>query len=554
MKYTPHIFIGSILLLAAMLYAPAVGFDFVLLDDPMLVSENPLIIDPTLADVMNAVSSYDPELYVPLTTLSYQLESLLFGMKPWHFHAVNILLHIACITLVFFFIQRLTRSVFQATIVASLFAVHPINTETVIWISARKDLLSTFFALSSLMFYLRYRDTRKLLEFCACLLFFLLALLSKGTVLVLPGVFLLIDWWQKRKDGARAIIEKIPLAALSIIFFIIALVGKSVLIARASLADMILVAFRSIVFYLSLLFVPVKQSAIYVYEHAVSVASPDIAAAILTVIGLSSAAVLMRKRFPVVLFGWAWFLIWLLPSFFHYSHDGVTITVASDRYAYVAAIGIFCVIAWFAELLRSRVASYVWRRRALFACALCIVMLLSTLTVRRSQVWADGLTLSADVLSQYPREYHSRYNLALAYSMRGETEKAKTEYRATIDINPRFVNAYLNLGSLLAEGGDLSMAIAVFKEGIAARPDSPQLQYNLALSYHKLSQWDAAIHSYKEAISLEPLYRDAYRNLAVALGKKGLFAEALKTYASLAAIDPEFAQELTKKGVTLHQK
>lgn len=551
----PHLLaLAAILMLTTALYAQVIGFDFVLLDDPMLVSENPLIAEPSLSSAWTAVTSYDPELYVPLTTLTYLLESALLGMQPWHFHLVNMLLHLACVCCVFAFVRRITSSMTQAAIVATLFAVHPINTETVAWVSARKDLLSTFFSLSSILLYLGYREQGKRTTLAGCLLLFLLALLSKGTALMLPGILLLIDWKQKRSDRRSVVLEKIPFFALSILFFIIALMGKSVLVAHASVTDMALMAFRSTVLYVQLIFFPLHQSAIYLYERSVSITTPDIAASAIVVVALTAMALRFRSRYPAILFGWMWFILWLLPTYFHYSHDGVSVFVASDRYAYVAAIGIFLALASAIDALLQRLATSRSRRAALWVAMACITVLLCSLTLHRTRVWANGFTLSHDVLSQYPSEYHSRYNLALAYERRGQVENALREYRATITLRPQYVNAYVNLGALIAAQGDIASAIDIFMEGTRVRPDAPQLHYNLGLAYQHLSRWDEAIASYKRAIAIESMYREAYRNLATVYGEKKMYEEAVEAYASLASIDPSFAEELKGMGITVRRK
>jgi dolichyl-phosphate-mannose--protein O-mannosyl transferase len=132
---------------------------FVNLDDPLLVTQNPHMQHASVANIGYVFTHLDPELYIPLTFLSYQMETWILGNAAWHYHLLNVLLHLGCIVLVYTLILRLTKKKVIAVIVTALFALHPINAETVLWVSSRKDLLCTFFTLASLLSFLEFRDS-----------------------------------------------------------------------------------------------------------------------------------------------------------------------------------------------------------------------------------------------------------------------------------------------------------------------------------------------------------------------------------------------------------
>jgi hypothetical protein len=222
---TDRFLVLALLLVVAAAYGRTVVFDFVNWDDGTLVYANPIVMELTGWSALKAAfTSYDPELYIPLTFLTYQIEHALVVLHPALYHLTNVCLHIGNTLLVYWLLLLLSRGRRDiAFLTALLFALHPINAEAVSWVSARKDLLSGFFALASSIAYLRSRTRFP----WPSVLLFLCALLSKVSVVLLPPVFLLFDWLLNDHVTRRDIVRKWPFALLSSLFIAVALLGKT---------------------------------------------------------------------------------------------------------------------------------------------------------------------------------------------------------------------------------------------------------------------------------------------------------------------------------------
>src|SRR3989344_4256763 len=206
----PWHLIGGFFLLAMLIYGSSLGNGFVQWDDGLLIYENPAIRGITWTNLKTIFTTYDPELYIPLTLFTYQVDYLIAGTHAafYHFHAL--ILHTLNVLLVLWFLKRLTGKTALAVVIGLVFMVHPLHTEAVAWSSARKDLLATMFFLLSIIAYMRYREAEKKLLYSASLCAFLLGLLAKVTVLTLPAVLLLFDWKRDGNISRRSLIASLP--------------------------------------------------------------------------------------------------------------------------------------------------------------------------------------------------------------------------------------------------------------------------------------------------------------------------------------------------------
>ncbi len=516
------------------------------LDDQALVSNNAMVAQPTPAHMAKAFTTYDPELYIPLTFLSYQIETAVFGMQAWHFHLINLLLHLGCTAFVFLIIRRLLNAQ-TALIAATLFALHPINTEAVAWISARKDLLSTFFALASVWQYLIFKTLHRKKYLIASIVLFACALLSKISVMMVPLLFVLIDWQQSKTLTRQSITRKWPFAALSLAFFVVALFGKKAVIAHASVSSIALMAFRSSVFYLQKIFYPTDVSVTYLYEHSIHVLTPDIFLSIVLVIAISIPLWLQRKRWPHLLFGWAWFLLILLPTFSHYSRDIRTVQVASDRYVYLAAIGIFCLIAQSVSLglqhLRHR-QKYI----ALSLLAISVIILAS-LSSMRLPIWKDSIAMNQSILKLYPNEWHALFNLAQAMEKTGGDHTTILNfYHQSAQANRFYMQSYLNPALLLIQDKKYEQALTILDTGLQHIPNNPHLIYARGLAYQTQGKITEAIAQYERAVTLDGADQIRIRlALAQAYGAQKRFVDALDQYKILMDLDPAFKERVMEE-------
>ncbi len=456
-----QVMITIILLSAAVFLSAVLKNQFVTIDDDYLIYDNPAVQTMSLANVKHVFSTYDPQLYIPLTFVSYQLNALLLGMDPVGFHAVNLALHCANAVLVFLIAKRLTRSQLAAAVTGALFAVHPLQTEAVLWAASRKDLLSGFFFLLSALSYLRYGDTDDRRPLVLGILFYALALLSKVSVILLPVWLLGIDWVRGRSLDRRAFTEKIPYGVLAMIFGIVAVVGKSTVLASSGTLLNALLPLKSAAFYLTRMAYPVGFSVIYPFSPGGSFLAdfgPSIL--LLLLIALVFVWTLARGSRRVVPFFLATYFLLLAPSFSTFWKSGY-LYFASDRYAYLASIGFFALAGLAVDGLRlalerrGKDGGIAW----IGAAALVVVFL--PFTYVQGKVWRSSIPLYENVLRHYPESVMAEANLGLELQQAKDLAAARAHYERAIAIDPHATHAFFNLASLAHEEGKEDEAVAL---------------------------------------------------------------------------------------------
>ena len=522
------------------LYSGSVGNGFVNLDDPLLVTENPIVMHPSLQSVKLAFTSYDPELYIPATFLSYQAEAWTLGLRSWHFHLMNILLHLACVTLAYSIALKLTENRRIALLAATLLALHPLGGEAVLWISARKDLLAAFFFLASWRLWLESVNGNRA-PYAMSLAAFVLALLSKVSAVTLPLVLLLSLWHLHKPVGKKELRSLAPFLALSAVFGIVALFGKTTVLGTENALTFAVMALRSTAFYLRLIAVPVGQSAV----HPLLGDTPGSA----TLLVLLSAALILfisllawnqRTSRRIVMTGWLLYIVTLAPTFLHYTRGGADIILGSERYAYIPSFGIFLVAAAAAVRLYDHPAITRPTRNFLALSLVCLFLLYGYLTSGRIAIFRNSVTFNDDIINHYFAYSIAHYNLALALEADRKPQNADDEYAQSMALNPTYVNAAINRGILYMNEGRTNDALAMFRFAIAERPDYFKGYYNLAVAYMKVGRFDDAAPELEKTVELFPDFPLAHRDLATVYGKQKRFREAMDQYAILADLDPSF--------------
>jgi protein O-mannosyl-transferase len=601
-------YLGFILLAVLGVYGASVTYDFVTLDDGPLIFQNPLVQEFSLRNISKAFTSYDPELYVPLTIFSYQVEHLLFGNNPAIYHLTNLVLHIANVLLVtwlaFLLGKRLAVSgerlaMFSLTC-GGLFALHPINTEVVMWAAARKDLLSAFFFLLSVVLYLLYcsrdsiiadPDSQRFSNRCygrgrfywGSVGAFLFGLLSKVSIVTLPFVLLLIDWmegslstWERVRERA---LEKLPYFALSTIFFTIALFGKSRELASIGTWEKALLSAKASVFYLWKMLWPTNLSVIHPQEGAVAFGSSEFWVPIffLCILGFIFLFCLRtRTRTPnlvlphIFIFVILWYFLLLLPSFATFWKHGM-LFFASERYVYLSSIGVFMGIGFGFGFVR--------RNSHFTILILTLILILSVLSYNQSLTWRNGIDLYERVLAVYPHNALAHNNLAMTLYKKGEHESALVHLNTAIEHDAHSPRIYANRGLVLLALGRKEDALESAKKGTKSLPDDRQLlsddlmtffllanlleergdidgmfaalegarehgpeffdaHFNLGLKLQQYGQTEDAINAYISATDINPYHRDAHYNLAGLLAESGRLADAVRHLKYVLAIDP----------------
>lgn len=394
-----HAIVGVLPALAAfLLFLPTLRFGFLTWDDYALVVGNPLVTEHTFATLQQLFTTFDPQFYAPFTYLSFRIEHLLFGLNPMVFHATNVLLHAVNSVLVFLLLKRLLGSTEKgqdlsdphatqkvltlALIPALLFAVHPLNVETVAWISARKHLLVSFFMLLTILLYLDRK--RPVLTF----LLGLCAFLSSVSAVSLPVLLLLLDWFRRKGSGpflpARptrgpdpmpALQFLTPYVVLAAVFGIIGLFGVTHYAPSMPLSQFLVQSIESVLLTFRHVLLPLGLAPVYPPQD-VSALTPPTLIPLLIVFFL-----LATGRMPVLrlCFGMTFALVAFAPSLFALSKaSGMSLT--QDRYAYLPLVGLLIILANVLEEVP---------RRFLTSLLLSVILVFGFMTLDRMHVWAD---------------------------------------------------------------------------------------------------------------------------------------------------------------------
>ncbi len=581
---------GCFFALTFAVYGTSLTNEFVRWDDGLLISENPAIREMSPRSVAWVFSHYDPELYIPLTFVAYQLDFAIGGTNPFIYHFTSLFFHTLNALLVLLFIYLLNGRKWVALFTALLFALHPLHTEAVAWASALKDVLSGFFFLASLNTYLLH--TKKLSAtsyklsarwYWSSVVLFLLGLLSKVSIIMLPLVLLLVDFYQEEKKWKENILNKVPYFFLSVFFGIVALYGKSESIGDTSLLDTVFMAFRSSFFYLQKLFVPIDFSVLYPAAPSISISSPEYLIPFIA-ISLSALLLIFFRKQKVLLFGALFFLLMILPSFQNFAKDG-DYFFASDRYAYLGSIGILFLVVTFLEWARRRFTLPASSTKILVA---AVLIIFAVMTYRQTKVWNDSKSLFAHTIALYPdhnaRAYNnlgniyrreekteeaiamfqkaiaisprprSFSNLGAVYRKEGRIKDALDQYQKAIEIDPNDADPYFGLGLVYAQAGDLQKAMDSYRAAIDRDPLYAEAYSNMGAIYAAAGDMKQAIKMYQEAINADSLFVQAYFNLAVAFTKIGRTEEAIQAYESTIQINPEIIAARINLGILYYNQ
>jgi tetratricopeptide (TPR) repeat protein len=537
-----YLFIGGVFALLVLIYIRSLLVDdFVNWDDSLLIYENPFVQGLSLTNIFHAFTHFDPDLYVPFTFLSFQLNYVIGGLQPFIYHLTNLLLHGGSVLLVAWVVLQLSNNKYSAAIAALLFAVHPLNVDTVAWASARKDVLSSFFFLLSLGFYLRYREIGKGKWYGGSVVAYLAGLLSKVSILPLPMILLLSDWYRGRLAKKTAL-QTIPFFVLSIAFGVISIFGK--MGGTRSLFAKLLLGAKATVFSLWHVIAPFNLSLIYPYTTEPTLTNPDILVSLAIVAVVTVVVLLLRKRWPGLLFAWLWFVLLLAPSFLT-AEKGQDVLpelfLTSDRYVHLAAIAIF--------LLAGRVFVFV-RHYSIQIATLVLgagVLFLSFLAFLQTLLWQNTETLLNAAIGRNPESAIAHNNLGVYYESLGRSEEAFNQYLLAVQ-GGGTGDAWFNLGVSLMQQKKNVEAIQALKNAVVLRPAYALAQLNLGALLLDAGDIQGAVDHLLAAQALDPTNVTTYLNLGIALEKGNDTVDAIAAYQRALSLDPnnQYAQERVK--------
>lgn len=503
------------LLLAAgtlALYSRASHAGFLRYDDDRYVVENPYVrAGLHWSTVTWAFTTFEQANWHPLTWLSHALDCQLFGLNPAGHHSINLLLHAANVVLLFLLLQRMTGYTGRSLMVAALFAVHPMNVESVAWIAERKNVLCMFFFLLTLLVYAGYVRRLRVARYVVVAVLFAMALVSKPLAITLPFVLVLLDYWPldrfsagenrdpgrdikasfaaDRQSVGRLIIEKVPLFAMSAASAVLTMkaqrAGGAVTVKYSSLAHL-QNAIVSYLVYVGKAIWSSRLAALYPYPVG-GWPAWMVALCALFLIVVTGVVLRYRER-RYLLFGWFWYLGTMIPMI---GLVQVGNQAMADRYAYLPFIGLFVMVVWGTADVSNRLSM----EKYVAAPALVIVIALSAVTYRQLAYWHDDFSLWSHTLAVTRRNFVAEDNFGNALIKAGKYEEGIAHFRAAAEIEPGDPVAEVNLGIYAQQHGDLKQAAARYQNALQLAAD-PQVR---AAAYANLGGVYFTLHDYRRA-------------------------------------------------------
>jgi tetratricopeptide (TPR) repeat protein len=549
-----------LLLIAATLLAFVQVLDgrFINFDDPGYVTNNVHVRSGISAQtIMWAFTSTDEVNWHPLTWISHALDCTLFGLDARYHHAMNLLLHILSSILVFIVFEKMTRARWQSAFVALVFALHPLHVESVAWIAERKDVLSGFFWMLTLLAYERYRRSpvpgRYLLTFGA----FLLGVLSKPVVVTLPFVLVLLDYWPFRRfefgasrtrkvgkgDGAglaQSVLEKIPffviaLASSVVTFLIQQRGGATKVLYDVNFPNRIANALFSYARYLQKTVLPIDLAVFYPHPGGGLPLWQAGAAAILLVL-ISVLVWKQRIQRPFLVVGWFWFLGTLVPVI---GLVQVGLQGMADRYMYLPMIGLSIMVAWGVPLLlqRAKMQGFVLRSAFILVVALMIVG-----TRAQSSYWRDSRSVFEHAVAVTSDNYVAQNNLGAALADSGDHSQAIAHLRESLRIKPDYLEAHHNIARSLVAQGNAAEALEHYTVILRRVPEDPRLHELMGTLYSHQGKEEDALSHFSEVLRLEPANVNARCRMAEIYAQQGKFDDAREECSRALELQPASSQ------------
>jgi Tfp pilus assembly protein PilF len=561
------------------IYAQVIGHQFITLDDPTYIQENPMVNRGiTGAGIAWAFTTFDATNWHPLTWISHMIDCQLFGTNAGRHLLVNALIHLANTLLIFWLLFRTTHARWPSAMVAALFALHPLHVESVAWASERKDTLSTFFGLLSLIAYVRYTEAPSIRRYAWVAITFALGLLAKPMLVTWPFVMLLLDYWPlDRMSGLRSdvkgrkpnisgqparrsvggggwsvvlglVVEKIPLFALAAASAMMTLIAQSRGGAVRTLAHepVTLRLSNALVSYAKYLLLTFWPNDLAVYYPFAGIAAWQIIGAAFLLIGITALCFFQsRKHSGYLIVGWLWFLGTLVPVIGLVQVGG---QIMADRYFYIPSIGLFIALVFgLADIARR------WRVAPALSAGIAgaILLVLATLTNAQIQRWRDSFTLFEHTLAVTPPNLRIEYNLGVAFGASDRYDEAAAHFAKALQIDPNFYDGLVLMGVTRAHQGRLPEAIEYFQAAIRSQPDTPKAHVQLAHAWWTQNRDQEALEEMRRALQFAPKDADILADFGLALALAGRVPEAIDQLHEALQLNPNSAEAHSNLGLAL---
>ena len=560
---------GFLLIVATVaLYYPAENHPFVNFDDNLYVTENVHVTAGLHWQTVKwAFTTFDEGNWHPLTWLSHAADCQLYGLNPAGHHETNVVLHALNVVLLFWALQQATGYIGRSAMVAALFALHPINVETVVWVAERKNLLSMTFFLLALGAYQRYALKRDIGRYALVALLFALGLMAKPQIVTFPFILLLWDYWplqrlsvmrqessaaMQNKTLPQLVFEKIPLFGLSAISAVITVkaqrAGHAFRVYPLSVRlENAIVAYAS---YVKKAFCSVDLAPMYPHPGD-TIAKWQVFAALLFLLAITVLAIRYslsairqnaelakseeRTAHGGVLVGWLWFVGTLVPMI---GLVQVGTQAMADRYAYLPFIGLFIMVCWsVTEWAEQRHFSQAW----LGGVGVAALVALAWIAHQQIAYWEDNVTLWKRTLEVTRNNWVAEDNLGGALMEQGKLDSAVDHFRAAAVIYPGDPVSHLDIGFYEQQHKNFPQSMEQYQEVLRLTP-SPKLRAeaynNLALIDRDQGDYAAARDNFQRAVNVSPRYVGAWMGLGLTAQRTGDLAAAMQAYSRAVEIQP----------------
>jgi len=580
-KRSAILVIFILIVLSLIIYWPVQDYKFINYDDQLYVTDIYSLKDTvTFKDIYDAFTDFHTGNWHPLTMISHMLDWQSFRENAGGHHWTNVIIHILNTVLLFLLFNRITGAIWRSAFVAALFAIHPINVESVAWIAERKNVLSTFFWILTTLFYVWYVKLPSWKKYLPVFICFALGLMSKSMLVTLPFVLLLLDYWPLNRTAINTqnenqseiqaplkvgkaklsfiILEKIPLFILTAISICVTLYTQHTVKALASLdylplARRISNAVVSYGLYIKKMFWPVDLAVIYPW---VTTPAWQIFVIVTLLVIITVIVCKYFLRYPYLAVGWFWYAGTLVPVI---GIVQVGSQSMADRYAYIPLIGLFVMMVWgmgdiFKKIFSTKVLAVI------SGVILVVLLILSCYQVR---YWQNNFTLfnhavnvtennsiahsnlAGEFLMQnkvreamyhcqialllVPEDYNTLVRIARAYDLLGENSKAIDALHLAIKVHPEYAKAYNDLSILFLKTGKVPDAMKEYQKAVElnSNKDNLELHDNFGNILAAQGRYDEAIIQYNQALRIQPQDVFVHNNLAMVLLRQGKTDDAL---------------------------
>jgi protein O-mannosyl-transferase len=553
--------LAGLIVVCALIYAPVRHYDFVAIDDPAYVSENPNVANGlTWQGVVWAFTSEHAGFWIPLTWLSYMAEIQAAGVNAGVHHLTNLLLHVANSLLLLLLFTRMTGALGKSAFVAALFAVHPLHVESVAWITERKDVLSTFFLILTCWTYVSYVRRPGFIRYSAVVLSLIMGLLAKPMLVTVPFLLLLLDYWplrrlqlpgggkgglksDPRRAGAqrwpRLIWEKVPLLILAAGASVVTMGAQRQAISGLDLYPLGLRLGNALVSYLDYILKMVWPAGLAVlYPYPPAIPAWKVLGSAVILAGLTVVLMRCMGRYPYLAAGWFWYLGTLVPVI---GFVQVGLQAMADRFTYVPLIGIFIMVAWGVPDALHRWSA---RRRVLAAAAGFVILALTITARAQVRYWEDSVSIWTHAMEVTFKtdQYHAHLSLGIVLRGQGRLEEASRHLSEAVRLRPESAEAKHALGQVRADQRNIGEALTLFSDAVRLKPDLAEAQNDLCMALLVQRKSAEAVNHCAEAVRLRPDSAEARDNLGMTLASLGKYHEAAASFAEALRLKPDLVR------------